>query len=217
MKCELLREERLDVLYGEASRDTIRRVADHEAVCPECREETADLRRVRHDLQAWKAPDRARPALALPRPRRFLAAAAVLLLAAGAALGLSGSELRYGDGRLSFSLGRGDEEVRRLLAEQESRHRHEIEVLKASLSSPVGHDEAGILARAAEMIRESEMRQDASLQASLAGFERRVDAQRRFDLARVSAGLSYLDSKSGQHVARTTELMGYVLEASQKR
>ena len=30
-------------------------------------------------------------------------------------------------------------------------------------------------------------------------------------------GLSYLDGKNGQNVARTTELMGYVLEAAQKR
>jgi glycosyltransferase involved in cell wall biosynthesis len=49
------------------------------------------------------------------------------------------------------------------------------------------------------------------------GCRERAEAQRRYDLARVSAGLSYLDGKTGQQVARTTELMGYVLQASQKR
>jgi hypothetical protein len=34
------------------------------------------------------------------------------------------------------------------------------------------------------------------------------------DLARVAAGLSYLDGRHGQQLARTNELMGYVLEAA---
>jgi hypothetical protein len=29
--------------------------------------------------------------------------------------------------------------------------------------------------------------------------------------------LSYLDGKSGQHMARTTELMGYMLQTSNRR
>jgi Putative zinc-finger len=217
MKCELMREERVDVLYGEATPDTIRRVEDHLSVCPDCREEMGDLRRVRRDLQVWKVPESRRPAFAAPRPRRLLAAAAALLLAAGALLGLSGSEVRYEDGHFSFRLGRAEADVPRLLAEQEARHQREIQAIKAALAGSTPHDDAAVLARAAEMIRESEARQDAELRTSLAGFERRVDAQRRFDLARVSAGLSYLDGKTGQHVARTTEIMGYVLEASQKR
>jgi hypothetical protein len=37
-------------------------------------------------------------------------------------------------------------------------------------------------------------------------------------MARVAASLSYLDGRHGQQLARTNELMGYVLEASaQKR
>ena len=34
------------------------------------------------------------------------------------------------------------------------------------------------------------------------------------DLARVAAGLSYLDGQYGQQVARTNELMSYVLDAT---
>jgi hypothetical protein len=34
------------------------------------------------------------------------------------------------------------------------------------------------------------------------------------DLARVAAGLSYLDGQHGQQIARTNELMGYVLGAA---
>jgi hypothetical protein len=47
--------------------------------------------------------------------------------------------------------------------------------------------------------------------------EERSEAQRRLDLARMSAGLSYLDGRTGQQVARATELMGAVLQASQQK
>src|SRR5262245_23794977 len=142
MKCEQLREPRMDVLYGEADPETIRQVRAHEATCAECRQETAELRRVRRDPQAWKAPSVRRMAAPAPSPplaRPYLAAAAALLLAAGAAISLSGSELRYEDGRMSFRLGRtdADAEIARRLAEQETRHRREIEALKASLALAV--------------------------------------------------------------------------------
>jgi hypothetical protein len=67
------------------------------------------------------------------------------------------------------------------------------------------------------MVRQSEARQDARFSARLAAFGEEAETQRRYDLARVSAGLSYLEGKTGQDVVRTTELMGYVLQASQQK
>ena len=55
------------------------------------------------------------------------------------------------------------------------------------------------------------------LSASLTDLTARAETQRRLDMARVSAGLSYLDGRTGQQVARTTELMGYLLQASQQK
>lgn len=217
MECKVLRDESMDVLYGEADPETIRRVEEHHLVCAACREEMAALRRLREDLRAWKAPEAPRGVLVRPRARRFLAAAAVMVLALGGALGLSGSEVRFEDGRFTFRLGRGDREVERRLAEQEARYREQIEALKASLPSASTLGEKALLRRVEEMIRASEERQVAAVRTSLAEVRERSEAQRRYDLARVAAGLSYLDGKTGQHVARTTELMGYVLEASQKR
>src|SRR5262249_24799421 len=182
--------------------------------CAECRQETADLRRVRRDLQAWKAPAVRRMAArapSTPLARPYLAAAAALLLAAGAAIGLSGSELRYEDGRMSFRLGRtdADAEIARRLAEQETRHQNEIEALKASLALAVPHNDAAVLERAAQLVRESEARQEASIRDGLAGFERRVEAQRRLDLARVSPGPSHLARQTGPHPAPTAPIIGY--------
>ena len=226
MDCSDLRNDLLDVLYGEASADTRRRVETHVASCAACRHELQAFGAVRSDLQRWKAPQ-ARPLL----PRRpsfrlspFLAAAAALLLATGAGFGLSGSELRFEEGRLALRLGRGpsEEVLQKALAAQESRHRQEILALRAELrtgmrpdSMPVEGDP--LLQRVAEMIRESESRQAQRFTARLATLDERSEARRRYDLARIGAGLAYLDGKNGQHLSRTTELMGYMLEASEKR
>jgi len=109
-------------------------------------------------------------------------------------------------------------------AEADRRHREEVQALQASVArgpaAPL--DAATVLAdvdaRIDERLRASEARQVARLDTRLAGWEERADAQRRVDMARVAASLSYLDGRHGQQLARTNELMGYVLEASaQKR
>jgi hypothetical protein len=221
MLCSLIRDDLLDVLYDEASPPVATRVQEHLAACGVCRDELASLRKVRRTLAEWNLPQTtpAPARLVVAEPRRaawFAALAAGLLIALGATLGLSGSELRYEGGQLAFRLGRGDE-VRKLMAEQESRHREEMRALAASLQAAPARDDAALLSQVEQMIHESETRQTAAFTASLTGLSARAEAQRRYDLARVSAGLSYLDGKNGEQVARTTELMGYVLQAAQKR
>jgi anti-sigma factor RsiW len=194
----------MDVLYGEATPAAARAVEEHVAVCAACREEMGALRRVRQDLSAWRLPEGMRP-----RFRRttalsgwLLPAAAALFLCAGGALGLAVAEARF----------------RTVLDQREARYREEMAAaIRASATPSPARDDETVLVKVRELIRESEARQAVRLNASLADFSERTDAQRRYDLARVSAGLSYLDGKTGQNVARTTELMGYVLQASQKR
>ena len=216
MECSVLRDERMDVLYDEADAATLRRAQEHLAACATCREEMEGLRRVRQALASWKMPPRPR-ALAPRRLWPALAAAAVLLLAIAGALGLSGSELAYENGAFRFRLGRADADLKRLLQEQEVRHREEIRSLEVSLARGPARDDSALLAQVSEMIRASESHQAQLLGARFADFSERTEARRRYDLARVSAGLSYLDVKNGQHVARTTELMGYMLKASQEK
>lgn len=220
MECQVLRDELMDVLYGEASADTTRRVDEHLTVCAACREEMAGFRSVRRELGEWKLPvmGRQRSVIAPRRSFAWLAAAAGLILATGAALGFSGSEVRYDQGRLAFRLGRGAD-VEQLLAEQERRHEQEIAELKASLAvlPAAAHDDTALLDKMQALVRESEARQAETFSGSLRELSVKTEAQRRYDLARVSAGLSYLDGKTGQHVARTSELMGYVLQAAEKK
>jgi uncharacterized sporulation protein YeaH/YhbH (DUF444 family) len=145
---------------------------------------------------------------------RWLAAAAVLILLFGATLGVTGY--------VSLRRALVGQEAR--AAEAERRHQEEVQALRASLArAPAAPLDAatalaGLDARIDERLRASEARQVARLDTRLADWEERADAQRRVDMARVAASLSYLDGRHGQQLARTNELMGYVLEASaQKR
>ena len=210
---EGLRDGMMDVLYGEADTAVRARVEEHLAGCPACREEMARLRALRRDLGAWRLPV-ARPSftprgVVLPR---WLAAAALLLLGFGATLGVTGYvSLRHA---LVAQEARG--------SELERQHREAVRALAAARESrPVALDTAALLAsldaRVDERLRANESRQGERLEQRLVDWEERAEAQRRVDMARVAASLSYLDGRHGQQLARTNELMGYVLEASQKR
>jgi len=220
MDCAEVREDRMDVLYAEASADALRRVEIHHAACSACSEEFQALRSVRQSLASWRLPERTRAhAPQRLRPLIAMAAAASLLLALGAAVRLSGASFEYSAGGATLRVGAAD--VSKLLQEQESRHQQEIRALRATLvetrpaAAAPRQDE--LMAQVEQLIRQNEQRQAARLDSSLEQLAARAEAQRRYDLARVSAGLSYLDGKTGQHVAKTSELMGYVLQASEKK
>jgi len=209
---EGLRDGMMDVLYGEADVAVRTRVEEHLAGCPACREEMARLRALRRDLGAWRLPV-ARPSftprgVVLPR---WLAAAALLLLGFGAVLGVMGY----------VSLRRALVAQEARAGELERQHREAVQALAAARESRPAALDAALLAsldaRIDQRLRASESRQGERLEQRLADWGERAEAQRRVDMARVAASLSYLDGRHGQQLARTNELMGYVLEASQKR
>jgi hypothetical protein len=220
MDCQEVREDRMDVLYGEASPEAQRRVEAHHASCASCREEFEELRSVRHALGSWRLPEQPRSLTQARRLRPLygLAAAAALLLALGGALRLSGAAFEYRTDAVTVRLGGGDLDGR--FAAQEARHQREIQELRVSLDqarTAPRPTEAALLAQVQQLMQENEQRQAVRFQSSLEELAARAEAQRRYDLARVSAGLSYLDGKTGQHLASTSELMGYVLQASDRR
>jgi hypothetical protein len=206
---ERLQADKLEVLYGEADAEVRARCEAHLEGCASCREEMQALGRVRRDLAAWQLPRPrlARAARALVVPR-WLAAAAALLLGASLSLGASGY--------LS---------LRRALAAQEARaaaleqgQRRAAAALEQVLAQPrLATLDADLLSRLDERLRASEQRQAQRVDLRLADWSARAEAQRRVDLARVAEGLSYLDGRHGQQLARTNELMGYVLDAAAQR
>lgn len=219
MQCNVLGEEdKIEVLYGAAEPAVALRVRQHVSLCAACREEMAALEGTRQTLALWTRPESRGKGPGRPFHFWGLPLAAAVLLALGGALALRGSELRYEGGRLSFRVGPADDQpLRRLLEEQDARHQREMAALRASL--PASSTSASLPSRAdvLDLIRESEARQSQRFLARFEEFKETSDSQRRLDMARVSAGLSYLDGKNGQHVARTSELMNYVLQASYKR
>jgi hypothetical protein len=217
MQCNVLSEDdKVEVLYGSADARASRRVREHLAACPACRDELRALEGTRRKLQLWTLPASGRPAARRPG-LRALPVAAALLVALGGAFALRGTEIRYEAGRISMRIGPSDDQaLRQLLAEQQARHEREIADIRASLTQPIPAPAALRRSDVQGWIRESEDRQSRAFLARLAEFKERSDSERRLDMARVSAGLSYLDGKNGQHVARTSELMNYMLQASYK-
>lgn len=224
MECDAFRDDLLDVLYGEADVETARRFNEHQARCAACREEIASLRGVRHELGGWAlAPKRQLSLRFAGRPAQWLAAAAGLIAALGGGVVLAKGEIRYPNGQVALRLSAPAEDtadLRRLLGEQQQRHERDLAALKASFearSAPAGTplDREALLAEIRQIVKQSEARQAAMMTASLGDLEERSEARRRVDQARVDTGLSMLEGKTSATVARTTELMGKVLLASQ--
>jgi hypothetical protein len=213
MECERAQEHLLDLLYDEADPASRRRAEEHLSECAACRGELAGLRGVRRDLRAWRLPrprlrgawDRLRaPAVSVS----WLAAAAVMVIALGAALGLSGAGFRFEAGPMTISLGRPARELAARVGDQE----RQIGALRAALADQDGRN--ALLREVGALIEQSEARQAQRMNAAWLDYSARAETQRRYDLARVSAGLSYLDRRTGEHAARTSELVSYLLDAS---
>jgi hypothetical protein len=140
----------------------------------------------------------------------WLAAAALFVLGFGATLGASGYV-----------------SLRRAVAEQQARadaleaRQHEAQqALQAALARRGAPDGGAFLAqvdaRIDERLRASQAQQSQSFERQLASWQEQADVRRRSDMAQVAASLSYLDGRHGQQLARTNELLGYFLQASNK-
>ena len=220
MQCNVLDEEdKIDVLYGAAEAGVARRVRQHLSACATCREEMAALEGTRETTEPLDAARR-------PTPTARTAAASL-----GPAPGRGGAP---GRGRRPCPARLGDPLRGRplLLPHGTERRRAPSPVARGAGRSPPARDRgpagvpgdadvgrtgtaAGPMSRAG-FGRARPGRANSSWPASTSS-RRRSDSQRRLDMARVSAGLSYLDGKNGQHVARTSELMNSMLQASYKR
>jgi hypothetical protein len=215
MQCNRIHDEglagqKMELLYGEADADVRARVEAHLAGCAACREEMASLGRLRRDLRAWQLEER--PPVSV---RASFLRPAWVALAAGLVLGIGVGLALVGDASVRRDL--AAQEARAL--ERERRHQEEIAALRAALEErrvPIDAEAAftGRDERLLESIRQSERRQRELLHAAFTDWSGQIEARRRMDLARVAAGLSYLDGRQGQQLARTNELMGFVLEAA---
>jgi len=221
-------------LYDEIDSRSKREFQNHLATCADCRDELAELGATRAQIASWTPPDadlgfRIVREAESPRRRWFgwspawgLAAAAVLLLAIGAAI--ANLDIRYGSDGLVVRTGwnhSGDlaEESAatdvtpvdwKAQAEGLDRRLRELErTLSGRQSSPVQNASTSGLSedRVREIVGQSETRQQRAFAARLTDLTREFDARRQLDLAAIDQGLTRLQNTSGAEVRQYREVL----------
>jgi uncharacterized protein YukE len=228
-------------LYDELESRDKESFRTHLASCADCRDEIAGLRATQGHLSAWAPPEPdlgfqiVRRASAQPPAPRLrlnplwgLAAAAALVLAAGAAL--AHIEVRYGSEGLVLRTGwntavasatptaagatvsasdvvavdwkQHAEALERRLSQLETSLQ---QTASASASSDTA--DAAVLRRVSELIGQSEKRQERAMGVRLTQMNQDIDARRKIDLALIDQGLMRLQSTSGAELRQSRDLM----------
>jgi putative zinc finger protein len=220
-------------LYDEIDSRSKREFQTHLTTCSECRDELAELGATRAQIASWTPPDadlgfRIVRETESPRRRWFqwspawgLAAAAVLLLAIGAAI--ANLDIRYGSDGLVVRTGwnhSGDLAEQsaasnvtpvdwKAQAEQLDRRLRELERTLSGQSSAVQNAATAAVSeeRVREIIGQSETRQQRAFAARLTDLTREFDARRQLDLAAIDQGLTRLQNTSGAEVRQYREVL----------
>jgi Putative zinc-finger len=216
----------------------------HLASCADCRAELAGLRSTQSHLTAWAPPEpdlgfriiRSAPQPApMPAPRfRMsplwgLAAAAVLVLAAGAAL--ANVEVQYGGVVLRTgwnhtapasavnapadqgAIAQVDWKQQAQTLDQRLR---QLEASVSAQSAAVRSNatDAEVLRRVSDMLDQSESRQQRVMATRVAQLTRDIDARRKVDLALIDQGLMRVQSTSGAEIRQSRDLMQRMYRAT---
>lgn len=229
-------------VYDELSAMERDRFRTHLASCAECREEVAGLRTTQRHLATWTPPEpdlgfriiRNAAPVAMPRragPLWGLAAAAVLVLAAGAAVAnidmrydANGLVLRTGWHRTAAipatSAGATAPGVTAVdwkqQAEALERRVRQLETSLATVSAgrPSESADAAVIQRVNQLVDESENRQQRLLAARLSQVTRDIDARRKVDLQVIDQGFMRLQSTSGAELRQSRDLMQRMYRAT---
>jgi hypothetical protein len=229
-------------IYGELDAAARARVDAHLATCVACADEVSALGDVRAELGLWIPPDAElgftivkkseqatvlRPAQWWTTvPRWAQAAAAVLVLAAGAAI----ANIQARSGPEGFSVttgwmapavspsapGTGDDGAWKLaLTSLEEELRSEIRAARTQpgptpvRASAATADEATVR-RVQQLLAESEQRQERELALRFTQFSRDLDMQRRSDLVRIRSGFG----EFGEQMLRQQQMINNVMRVS---
>ena len=232
-------------LYGESKPEERAAIEAHLTTCPACSRELDEMRGVRVRLDAWEPPETAlgfqivrASDTVKPRTRWLLspawlaAAAATLVLAAGAAM--ANLELRFDDGGVTVLTGRprpeapapsgdpGDRPwqedlvaLERTLRSELARQARPQAAASPSVAREVSSDVPdATLGRMQALLAESEARFQRELALRVAQVTREMEAQRQADLLEIRQGFGQLAGMTGAEVARQRELMNYLIRVS---
>jgi hypothetical protein len=162
------------------------------------------------------------------------AAAAVLVMAAG--LAIANLQVRYNADGLVVTTGwmtgkqaapaaapsaptptSADGDWRPALAALQSTLREEIRAARTTAAPVNASNSKGAelpMQRVAQLIEESEQRQQRQLALRLTQFNRDLEVQRRSDLVRISQGFGQFEGRAGAEIARQRQLLDYVMRVS---
>ena len=248
MKCDD-KERLVAYLYGEDTPAARAAVEAHLARCVACAAELAALRDVRTRLAEWQAPDvdlgfrvvREAPAPSTrwwPPPAWARAAAAVLVMAAGAAL--ANLDVHYGAEGLRVRTGwhsndSNDSNTSNYSNLEELERRLRAEFARTAAAAPAAQPAAArpvtapaqpapvrdggeeVLRQVRALIAESERRQQRELALRLTDVVRDFDAQRRADLVRIEQNMGQIEGLTGAEALRQRQLLDYLVRVSQQR
>lgn len=230
-------------VYDELSAIERERFRAHLTSCAECRDEVAGLRTTQRHLASWTPPEPdlgfriIRNSAPVATPRRVaplwglgLAAAAVLVLAAGAALAnidmrydANGLVLRTGWHRTAAPSTAGAVTTAAGVTAVEWKQQAEIlerrvRQLETSLSTvaarPAESADPAVIQRVNQLVDESENRQQRLLAARLSQLTRDIDARRKVDLQVIDQGFMRLQNTSGAELRQSLDRMQRMYRAT---
>jgi hypothetical protein len=165
------------------------------------------------------------------------AAAAVLAVAAG--LSIANLQVRYGAEGLVVSTGWmaraapgpatpgaappasapsvAVEDWRPALTALETSLRQEIQAARSGatpVSAPAARESDLTHQRVAQLIEQSERRQQQELALRLTQFGRDLEVQRRSDLVRINQGFGQFEGRAGAEIARQRQMLDYIMRVS---
>ena len=242
-------------LYDECEPAERCAIEAHLAICTTCAEEVEALRATRARLASWAPPTGAlgfrivasspkpasepdpAPVLTSPRwwqrplPAWAQAAAAVLIFASGALMGVGVTRPSAPPGSVAASVSArpADAPVTTMavspadLTELEERLRTEFvkaqQVDAGSHIRPVraGVSEEQLMQQVRELVAESEQRQQRELAFRTAQVVRDLDSQRQVDLARIERTMGQMEGAAGVEVRQQRQMLNYLIRAAQRQ
>jgi hypothetical protein len=192
------------------------------SIVPKVRDEASA--RVLRPAHGWRLPD---------VPAWAQAAAAVLVMAAG--LAIANVQVRYDAAGLVVTTGwmaresptpaaapaaarsRADGDWQPALAALESTLREEIRAARTATAPVNASNSQGAelpMRRVAQLIEESEKRQQQQLALRLTQFNRDLEVQRRSDLVRINQGFGQFEGRAGAEIARQRQMLDYIMRVS---
>ena len=194
------------------------------SIVPKVRDEATA--RVLRPAHGWRLPD---------VPAWAQAAAAVLVMAAG--LAIANVQVRYDASGLvvttgwmsrpapevtpaaapATAAGRTDGDWRPALAALESTLRQELRAARPAAAPVNASNVEGAelpMQRVAQLIEESEKRQQQQLALRLTQFNRDLEVQRRSDLVRINQGFGQFEGRAGAEIARQRQMLDYIMRVS---